>query len=139
MYVNYLFVYTDTIVSLSVVLKWFLHAFPIEGGLCKSNLVPYDNLRPANIAGAKEYLYILFRLDPRPIKYCDEKSLKGESIYNKRARREVMTNIIPNILTDPNLRNTYSVIGICGIDRACTPMWFQITVATVTAEIFLWQ
>ena len=57
-YVNYLFVYTSTIVSLSVVSRWFLHAFPVRGGLCEPNLVPYDNFLPENIAKAKEYLHV---------------------------------------------------------------------------------
>ena len=135
-YVNYLFVYTSTIVSPSVVSRWFLHAFPVRGGLCKPNLVPYDKFRPANIIKAKEYLDILSKLDPRRIKYCDEKSLKGRSIYNKKPRRDIVTGVVPDILTAPDLRNTYSIIGMCGIDRACTPMRFRITCATVNAELF---
>jgi len=39
-------------------------------------------------------------------------------------------------MTDPDLRNTYSIIGICGISRRSTPVRFRITDATVDAELF---
>ena len=135
-YVNHLFYYTGTVVSASVVSRFFLHAFPIKGGLCKPNLVPYDKFRPANIQKAKEYVRILAQLDPTRVKYCDEKSLKGKSIYNKKPRRDIVTGIIPAVLTAPDLRNTYSIIGICSIDRRTTPVRFRITDITVNAELF---
>ena len=135
-YVNNLFMYTGTIVSTSTVSRWFIHGFPIRGGLCKPNFVPYDKFRPKNIEKAKEYLHTMSRLDPRRIKYCDEKSLKGRSIFNRKPRRDVVTGVVPAILTDPDLRNTYSIIGICGIDRKSTPVRFRITAATVDADLF---
>ena len=36
------FDYTGTIILAYIVLKWFLHAFPIRGDTCKLNVVPYD-------------------------------------------------------------------------------------------------
>ena len=99
-YVNWLFYYTGTIVSRSTVSRYFRHGFPVRGGLCKPNLIPYDKFRPKNIEKAKEYIRILARLDPRRIKYADEKSLKGRAIFNKKARRDVVTNIIPAVMTD---------------------------------------
>ncbi len=85
---------------------------------------------------AKEYLRMMAKCDPRRIKYCDEKSLKGKAIFNKKARRDVKTGIVPATYTDPDLRNTYSIIGICGIDDAVTPVRFRITESTVDAELF---
>ena len=70
-YVNHLFYYLlreGTIVSTSVASKWFLHAFPIRGGLCKLNLVLYDIFCPANIEKTKEYMLILCQLDPKRLK-----------------------------------------------------------------------
>ena len=39
-------------------------------------------------------------------------------------------------MTGPDLRNTYSIIGMCGICRKSTPVRFRITEATVDAELF---
>ena len=39
-------------------------------------------------------------------------------------------------MTDPDLRNTYSIIGICGISRRSTSVRYRITESTVDAEIF---
>ena len=135
-YVNWLFYYTGTIVSASTVTRFFNHGFPISGCFCKPNLVPYDKFRPGNIEKAKEYIRILARLDPTRIKYGDEKSLKGKSIYNKKARRDVVSSVVPAVIIDPDLRNTYSIIGICGIDRKTSPVRYRITESTVDAELF---
>ena len=97
--------------------------------------MPYDKFRPANIVKAQDYLRVLAKIDPRRLKYGDEKSLKGKEICNKRARRDVLTGIIPTTGTDPDLRNTYSIIGICGISRRSTPVHYQITEATVDADL----
>jgi hypothetical protein len=56
------------------------------------------------------------------LNYADEKLLKGRDMFNKKARRDVLTGIIPATLTDPDLRNTYSIFGICGISRQSTPV-----------------
>lgn len=135
-YVNWLFYYTGTITSESTVSRFFNHGFEIRGGLCKPNLVPYDKFRPANLAKAKDYLRMLVQIDPRKIRYCDEKHLKGKSIFNKKARRDVDSGHVPATNTDPDLRNTYSIIGICGICRKRTPVRFRITEATVDSDLF---
>ena len=135
-YVSWLFYHTGTIVSESTVSRFFLYGFPIRGSLCQPNLVPYDKFRPGNIAKAAEYLKVLAKIDPRRIKYGDEKSLKGKAIHNKKARRDIVSGIIPATMTDPDLRNTYSIIGICGIDRKVSPVRYRITELTVDAELF---
>ena len=135
-YVNWLFYHTGTIVSESTVSRFFNHGFLIAGRFCKPNMVPYDKFRPKNIAKAKEFIRMMAKIDPRRLKYCDEKSLKGKSICCKKARRDVRTGIVPATMTEPDLRNTYSIIGICGIDKKVTPVRFRITEATVDAELF---
>ena len=83
-----------------------------------------------------QYLQYLAQFDPVRLKYADEKLLKGRDIFNKKARRDVLTGIIPATLTDPDLCNTYSIIGICGISSQSTPVKWRITKATVDAELF---
>ena len=79
-YVNYLFVYAGTIVLPFVVSRWFLHVFPVQGGLCKPIIVSYDKFWPANIAKAKKYLDILSQNNPRRIKYV----LKREDLEREK-------------------------------------------------------
>ena len=90
-YVYWLFCCTGTIVSESTVSRWFNHAFPIQGRLCVPNLVPY----PRNIEKAWEYHEHISKISPERLKYGDEKSLKGKAIFNKLARRDVLTGLVP--------------------------------------------
>ena len=135
-YVHELYRHMGTRVSTSVVSRFFNHAFEIRGGLCVPSLVPYDKFRPHNIEKAVEYIKALARIDPSRLKYADEKSLKGKDICNKLSRRDPLSGIVPPTMTDPDLRNTYSIIGICGISRRSTPLRYRITESTVDAELF---
>jgi hypothetical protein len=49
-----------------------------------------------------QYLRYLVQFDPRRVKYADEKSIKGRYIYNKKARSDVLTGIIPATMIDSN-------------------------------------
>ena len=98
--------------------------------------MPYDKFRPGNIEKAWEYLGHLSKISPERLKYGDEKSLKGRAIFNKKARRDVLTGLVPRTITDPDLRNTYSIIGICGISRRSSPVRYRITDTTVDADLF---
>jgi hypothetical protein len=61
---------------------------------------------------------------------------KGKSIFNKLARRDVLTGLVPATTMDLDLCNTYSIIGICGICTSSTPVRYRITDATVDANLF---
>jgi hypothetical protein len=135
-YVHELYRLRATTVSKSMISRFFNHALPIRAGLCVPNLVPYDKFRPRNIEKAIEYIRALARIDPGRLKYADEKSLKGRDICNKLARRDPFTGIVPPTMTDPDFRNSYSIIGICGISRRSTPVKYRITESTVDAELF---
>jgi transposase len=100
------------------------------------NLVPYDKFRPRNMEKAWEYLDHIARISPERLKYGDEKSLKGKAIFNKLARRDVLTGLVPPTMTDPDFRNTYSIIGICGICTRSSPVRYRIMDATVDANLF---
>ncbi len=82
------------------------------------------------------YIRALARIDPGRLKCADEKSLKDKDICNKLARRDLFTGIVPPTMADTDLRNTYSIIGICGISRQSTPVRYRITESTVDAELF---
>lgn len=135
-YVNWLYYFTGTIVSKSTVSRWFNHGFPYKGGLRKANIQPFDKFKPANIEKAYEYLAIMARIDPTRIKFGDEKHLKGKDIVHSVTRRDVLTGIVPPVTSDPDWRNAFSIIGICGIDRRSSPVRYRITSSTVDAELF---
>ncbi len=135
-YVQKVYHHRGTRVSTSVVSRFLNHTFEIHRGLCVPNLVPYNKFRPRNIEKAVEYIKALARIDPSRLKYADKKSLKGKDICNKLLRWDPFTGIVPPTMTDPDLRNTYSIIGICGISRRSTPLRYCITESMVDAELF---
>jgi hypothetical protein len=135
-YVYWLFCCRGMIVLESTILRWFSNAFPIWGRLCVPNLVPYDKFRPRNIEKAWEYLDHIARISPERLKYGDEKSLKGKAIFNKLAQQDVLTGLVLPTTTDPNLRNSYSIIGICGICTRSTAVRYPITNATMDTNLF---
>jgi uncharacterized membrane protein YuzA (DUF378 family) len=52
----------------------------------------------------------------------DEKSLKGAEIFNRKVRRDPITGEVPSIITDSDFRNTYTIIGLCGVDTGEVPL-----------------
>ncbi len=50
-----------------------------------------------------------------------------------------MTGLVPHMMTDPDLCNTYSIIGICRICTRSTPVGYQFTDAMVDADLFLME
>jgi hypothetical protein len=67
------------------------------------NLVPYNKFRPSNIKKAWENLEHISKISPERLKYGNEKSLKGKAIFNKLAWRDVLTRLVPQTKTDPDL------------------------------------
>ena len=127
------------IVDESTISRWFNHSFPIKGSLRKANLIPYDKLRPGNIEGAVDYVRTIAMLDRSKIKFGDEKHLKGAELYCRKTRRNILTGEVPPNITTPDFRNTYSIIGFCGIDGRTTPMRYGIMEGINDAENFCLQ
>jgi hypothetical protein len=125
-YVHWLAYYTGTIVDRSTVSRWFLHAFPISGGLLRVNQVPIDKFKPNNIERAIEYLTILTYISPELIIYGDEKLLKGQELFNRKTRRNVLTGFVPPCFVNSDFRNTYALTGFCSIDRRKPAVCYDI-------------
>jgi hypothetical protein len=49
---------------------------------------------------------------------------------------DVLTGLDPHRMTDPDLCNTYSIIGTCRICMRSTPKRYHITDATVDTDLF---
>ena len=138
-YVQGLYRFTGTIVSRSTISRFFNHGFDIKGSLCKPNLIPYDKFRPHNLERAVEFLLMMSVLDRSRIKFGDEKHLKGSELFCRRTRRNVLTGEVPPIMTHPDFRNTYSIVGFCGIDARTTPLRYSISEGINDAENFAIQ
>mmetsp|Transcript_26591 Transcript_26591/g.40981 ORF Transcript_26591/g.40981 Transcript_26591/m.40981 type:complete len:142 (+) Transcript_26591:650-1075(+) len=73
-----------------------------------------------------EYVATVSTIDPSRIKFGDEKHLKGQELFNRKVRRDVLTGVVPASLTTSDFRNTYTITGFCGIDPRSTPVWYNI-------------
>ena len=63
---------------------------------------------------------MVVEFDPIRIKYGDEKHLKGQELFNRPTRRDPLTGERPPMLVPPDFRNTYTIIGFCGLDKRTT-------------------
>ena len=86
--------------------------------------------------GQPKYFRIIATFDPYRIKFGDEKHLKGKEVFNRRNRRNPFTGHVPPTIGTPDLTNTYSLTGFCGIDRRSGPVFALIHEARNGAEEF---
>ncbi|KAL7525047.1 hypothetical protein ACHAXR_003207, partial [Thalassiosira sp. AJA248-18] len=54
-------------------------------------------------------------IDPERIKFGDEKHLKGDEVFNRKVRRNVLTGEVPEMVVSPDFRNRYNLTGFCSI------------------------
>lgn len=99
-------------------------------------MIPYDKFKPANYEKALVYLTVITMMDPGCIKFGDEKHLEGKELYCRRVRRNVITGEVPGIMTHPDFRERYTIVGFCGIDLRVSPLRYGISVNTNDAAIF---
>ena len=130
---------TGAAVSKSVISRFLLKGFLFKGTLCKPNKIPYDKFRPQNLAKADEYLFFLSLFYREKIKFCDHKHAKTETLYNRKARKDPLTGLVPPVLTYSDFRNTYSIFGITSIDIRTTPLRWEICQGNNDAEVFFQQ
>ena len=119
---------TGTYVSLSTLSQWFKHRFPHKMTMRKTNKVPIDKFKPENVLRIHKFnlTMCLFLDQPHRIKFGDEKPLKGADLFNGKARKDLFTGLVPPTIVDSDFRNTYNVIGFCGIDVNVPAMDFYI-------------
>ena len=138
-YVEWMFCITGKRVSESTISSFFNKCFMNKGGLCKPNFVPCDKFRPENYEKMLEYVATVSLIDPTRIKFGDEKHLKGQELFNRKVRRDILTGAVPASLTSPDFRNTYAITGFCGIDPRSTAVWYNIHEDTNGASEFAIQ
>lgn len=126
---------TGTDVSEPVLCRWFDTRFQYSASLRKPCLVPKDKFKPENVVRMSEYIDIVKMLIcnnlQHRLKFGDEKHLKGGELFARNVRRCPLTGETPAVSTDPDFRNTYSIIGFCGIDvRNTYPVYHSINMLT---------
>ena len=131
-----LFQRTGTLASKSLISSCFLHAHHYKGSLRKGSFVPKDKFKPENHLRLLEYLAEIRLFDPRMIKFGDEKHLKGAEIFNRKVRRDPITGAVDGIPVDPDFRNTYTIMGLCGIDPSVAPMHYYLHDGTNDSAFF---
>jgi hypothetical protein len=47
-----------------------------------------------------------------------------------------LTGEVPTVIIDPNLRNTYSITGLCGINSRTVPVFYNITDQINDSQVF---
>jgi transposase len=124
-YVKVLFEKKGTKVSPATLSRWFNMRFPFKGKKVKTCNVPLDKFKPANILRWKEYILEIKDFAPHRLKFGDEKHIKGGDLYGT-VRVDPLTGETPSNKTDGDFRNTYTVIGLCGIDCRVQPVEYTI-------------
>jgi len=69
---------------------------------------------------------VISKFPLRNIKRVDEKILKILEGVGQQARRDPLTGIVPPTFIHGDFHNTFKLLGICGIDRRVTPVFFKI-------------
>jgi len=88
---------------------------PFKGGLCIVNQMPINKYKPENILRLLEFMDKMLRINPYHLKFCDEKHLKWAKLFNRKGRSDLLAGKVKPLLVDSDWRNTYTIIGFCGI------------------------
>ena len=123
-YVNRLAEITGTRVSESTISQFFLRGFPIRGSLRKPDMIPKDKFKPENVVQYFEYVDFIATVDPRRLKFGDEKLLKGAKVFCRKGCRNVLTGETPSFMVNGDFCNTYSIISFCRINKKTPPLSF---------------
>jgi len=121
-----LFRLTGTDASKSTICEWFLRGHEFTGGMRVSDLVPKDKFTDENVLRFHEFKYKIKQIHPSRIKFGDEKLLKGAELYSRKVRRCPETGVLEDVTVDSDFRNTYSIVGFCGIDRRTGPFQYSL-------------
>ena len=117
---------TGLVVSEPTIRRVLEKSFRYAGKLRAVNLIPLDKFRYENMIKAGEFVDVISKFPIDRIKCVDEKLLKNAEGLGRRARRDPITGIVPPTFTMGDFRNTYKLLGICGIDIRVSPVFFKI-------------
>ena len=125
-YVHQLAMLNGTDVSCTTVTRVLESSFPFSAKLRAVNLIPLDKFRYENMIKVGGFVDLISKFPLCKLKCVDEKLLKNAEGIGRWARRDPITCVIPPIFTHGDFRNTFKMLGICGIDRRVTPVFYKI-------------
>ena len=125
-----------TIVSRSVICKWFRTAFPFKGSMRKLNKVPMDKFTDNNFLRWAEFTWRVKQIPTCHLVFGDEKPLKGDELFTRWGRADPLTGIVEDIVVDSDWRNTYAITGLCRIGRGRPPFSFTVHDGSNNAGVF---
>ena len=125
-YAENLLLRSGTVVSLSTIRRVLLHTFPFSSSLVVTSMIPLDKFRYENLIKAGEFMDKIKNFPINKLKFVDEKLLKNSEGLGRKTRKCPLTGVIPPIYTLGDFRNTYKMLGICGIDTRVSPLFFKI-------------
>jgi hypothetical protein len=127
---------TGKYVSRSDICKWFLTKHEVKCALCVLDQVPIDKYSPDNCLRLMEYVKIITQIDPMRLKFCDKKHLKGRELFSRKGWRDPQTGIIEPVCVPSDFRNSYTIIGVCGVASETVPFDYILHEGTNDAAIF---
>ena len=73
-----------------------------------------------------EHWEFIRQVDPYRLKFRDEKLLKTGGLFNRKGCADPLSGEREPIYVDSDFRNTYNIIGICGIARDTMPFVYKM-------------
>ena len=122
-YQQMLQMYSGTIVSVSVISRWFNKSLPFKSSMRKTSLLPHRKYTIENIEKLKTYTNFISQVHSSKLVFADEKLVRGADIYNATTRRCPLSGKVPFIKTKFKLRNRYNLMAAVRLyepqDKCC--------------------
>ena len=134
-YVYELAAFSGVHICCKTVDRIFQEAFPYKGALRISSIIPLDKFRENNLLRANEFIATISKLPLSRIKLFDEKLLKNSEGLCRKVRRDPITGVIPPILSAPDFRNTYKILGMTSLDEN-NPLSFYYKIHTYNNDSY---
>ena len=116
-YVDELYHITGVEICKTTVSEILKKSFPNPANLRNANIIPLDQFRHINIERANIFANIVRRFPLNRVIFFDKKLLKNAEGLNRRNRRDPITAVVPTIMSKPDFRNTYKILGMSSIDK----------------------
>ena len=84
-----------------------------------------------------EHWEFIRQVDPYWLKFGGEKPLKGQDLFNPWGCADPFSGKRELIYVDSDFRNTFNIIGICGIVRDTMPFAYKMHDVINNAAVFL--
>ena len=116
-YVEELYTFSGTKVSISTISSWFHKSFLFKATCRKPSIFPEQKFSSENIRKLKNYVDLVSYFNHARFVFTDEKPMKGCDIYNKKVRRSPLDGSVPFVDTGFDIRNNYNLMAAIKIQN----------------------